>query len=234
MSPPAVAGAPRDDGVLAGLAAAGVVPVVVLDEPAAVPGLARSLLAGGIGCAEITLRTPNALDVLAAAAQVPAFVAGAGTVLSAAQAGAAIAAGARFLVSPGLDDGVVAAGRAAGVPVLPGVATATEAMRALSLGVRTVKFFPAEATGGVAAVRALGGPLPGLAFLPTGGITAATAGRYLRLRCVLAVGGSWLTPPDLLAARNFSAVTRLARDATRLVGAARGAGHPPTEDRGTR
>lgn len=211
-----------DSSVVAQMAHAGVVPVIVLDDPRVAGLLAAALTAGGLGCAEITLRSPAAIDVLAAVAAVNGFLAGAGTVTTRQQATAAVAAGARFLVSPGLSAAVVGEGRAAGVPVIPGIATATELMAALELGVSTVKFFPAEPLGGVAALRALSAVFPAVSFFPTGGIGPESALQYLRLPSVLAVGGSWITPPGLLRAGDFGTVTGLARAASLLVEASRG------------
>jgi len=203
------------------LASSGVVPVVVLEDAGCAEGLARALTAGGLPCAEITLRTPAALDALARAARVDGFLAGAGTVLTAGQARAAVAAGARFLVSPGLSASVLGVGRDAGVPVIPGVATATEIMAALDQGLTALKFFPAGHLGGVSTLRALAAPFPTVRFLATGGVAAEAVGPYLALPAVFAVGGSWLGPPELLATRDFTAVTRLAAEAARAARAAR-------------
>ena len=204
------------DVVTERLGSAGVVPVVVLEDVSRAAALMRALHAGGLSCAEITLRTPGALDAIAAAAEVPDVLVGAGTVLTAQQTRDAIAAGARFVVSPGLSLDVVTAARDAGVCAIPGVATASEAMTALAAGLTTVKFFPAGSSGGAPAVAALSAVFPGLRFMPTGGIGVGNLADYLGLPSVLAVGGSWLTPRPLVDAGDLAAVTDLARSAVRL------------------
>ncbi|MET9427023.1 MULTISPECIES: bifunctional 4-hydroxy-2-oxoglutarate aldolase/2-dehydro-3-deoxy-phosphogluconate aldolase [unclassified Streptomyces] len=199
--------------------AAPVVPVVVLDDAADAVPLARALVAGGLAAIEVTLRTPAALDAIRAIADgVPDAVVGAGTVLSAGSVADAVAAGARFLVSPGWTDGLLGAMQASGVPYLPGVSTASEVVALLERGVRAMKFFPAEAAGGTAYLRSLAGPLPGARFCPTGGISAASAPAYLALPNVACVGGSWMLPPDALAARDWGRVESLAREAASLRG----------------
>ncbi len=198
------------------LAGSCVVPVIVSDDPGIAGPLARALLAGGIRIAEVTLRTPGALRVLAEMAGTPGLVAGAGTVLTAQQAQAAIAGGARFLVSPGYSTSVNRVAADAGVPMLPGVATATEMMRAIDDGHAVVKYFPATANGGPSALRALSAPFGMLGFVPTGGITQSSASAWLELPAVVAVGGSWMVPPDLLRSRDFTQITALALAAARL------------------
>lgn len=193
-----------------------VVPVVTVADAHGAVDLVGTLAAAGLDVVEITLRTPAALSALAAAAAAGPWLVGAGTVTSRDQARAALDAGARFLVSPGLDDEVIAVAASAGVPVLPGVATATEIMRARSLGLAAVKIFPVEQLGGVGVVRAMSAVFPGLGLVPTGGVTAASAPGYLGVPAVLAVGGTWITPPALLAARDWSAVAALARAAASL------------------
>ncbi|MFJ8646441.1 bifunctional 4-hydroxy-2-oxoglutarate aldolase/2-dehydro-3-deoxy-phosphogluconate aldolase [Streptomyces sp. NPDC093546] len=201
------------------LAAAPVVPVVVLDDAADAVPLARALVAGGLAAIEVTLRTPAALDAIRAIADgVPGAVVGAGTVLSARGVADAVAAGARFLVSPGWTDGLLGAMEASGVPYLPGVSTASEVVALLERGVSAMKFFPAEAAGGTAYLRSLAGPLPGARFCPTGGISAASAPAYLALPNVACVGGSWMLPPEALAARDWSRVESLAGEASSLGG----------------
>lgn len=194
-----------------------VMPVVVVDNAADAVPLARALLAGGVGVMELTLRTPVALDAISrVAAEVPDIVVGAGTVTTPEQAQRAADAGAAFLVTPGSTDALVDAALATGLPFLPGAATVSEAMRLAERGLDTLKFFPAEASGGVAALRAIAGPLPGLRFCPTGGITVENAPRYLALANVGCVGGSWLTPRDTIAARDFARVEALAKEASAL------------------
>lgn len=194
------------------LALGPVVPVVVLDRAEDAPHLAEALLEGGVRTLELTLRTPTALDAISAIArEVPEMAVGAGTVLAPSQARAAVDAGARFLVSPGSPEVLVDAMLAENVPVLPGVSTATEAMALLARGVTEMKFFPAEAAGGAAMLKALAGPLPQVTFCPTGGVTPENAAGYLGLGNVACVGGSWLTPAGLLRDRDWRGVTALAR-----------------------
>lgn len=175
-----------------------VLPVVVIDRASEAEGLARALLAGGIPCAEVTLRTEAGLDAIAGMSAVAGFTVVAGTVLTAADAENAISAGAVAVVSPGLDDGVVRMAERHGVAAVPGVATATEVQRALALGVDRVKFFPAAVSGGVEAIAALAGPFPSVRFLPSGGVTLTSASQYLAHPSVFAVSGSWMVPRDAL------------------------------------
>ncbi|MET9347376.1 bifunctional 4-hydroxy-2-oxoglutarate aldolase/2-dehydro-3-deoxy-phosphogluconate aldolase [Streptomyces termitum] len=196
-----------------------VVPVVVVEDAADAVPLARALVAGGLPLIEITLRTPAALDaVRAVAAEVPEAVVGAGTVVSAAGAGDAVRAGARFLVSPGCSARLLGALRETGVPFLPGVSTASEVLGLLEEGVTEMKFFPAEAAGGVPYLKSLAGPLPQARFCPTGGVSAASAPAYLALPNVACVGGTWMLPPDALAARDWPRIESLARQAAALRG----------------
>lgn len=194
-----------------------VVPVVVVDDLADAVPLARALVAGGLPAIEVTLRTPVALDAIRAiAGEVPDAVVGAGTVVTAEQVGEVVAAGARFLVSPGWTDTLVEAMRGSGVPFLPGVSTASEVVALLERGVREMKFFPAEAAGGTAYLKALAAPLPQARFCPTGGITPASAPEYLALPNVGCVGGSWMLPKDAIAGRDWARVEALAREAAAL------------------
>ncbi|MFE2461223.1 bifunctional 4-hydroxy-2-oxoglutarate aldolase/2-dehydro-3-deoxy-phosphogluconate aldolase [Streptomyces sp. NPDC059402] len=197
-----------------------VVPVVVVDDLADAVPLARALVAGGLPAIEVTLRTPVALDAIRAiAAEVPDAVVGAGTVVAAEQVGEVVAAGARFLVSPGWTDTLLDAMRGSGVPFLPGVSTTSEVVALLERGVREMKFFPAEAAGGTAYLKALAAPLPQARFCPTGGITPASAPEYLALANVGCVGGSWMLPKDAVADRDWARVERLAREAAGLLSA---------------
>ncbi|MBP2334448.1 2-dehydro-3-deoxyphosphogluconate aldolase/(4S)-4-hydroxy-2-oxoglutarate aldolase [Saccharothrix coeruleofusca] len=199
------------------LALSPVIPVVVVDDAAHAVPLARALLRGGIGVIELTLRTPAALAAIErVAAEVPEIVIGAGTVTAPEHAEQAAKAGAAFLVTPGSTDRVLDAAEDTGLPFLPGAATVSEAMRLAERGLTALKFFPAEAAGGVDYLKSIGGPLPGLRFCPTGGITAESAPRYLALPNVGCVGGSWLTPKDALAAGDFDRVEALARAAAAL------------------
>ncbi|WP_020671623.1 bifunctional 4-hydroxy-2-oxoglutarate aldolase/2-dehydro-3-deoxy-phosphogluconate aldolase [Amycolatopsis nigrescens] len=191
-----------------------VLPVVVLTDAADAVPVAEALLAGGIRAIEVTLRTPVALDAIErVAGEVPGIVVGAGTVTSPEQARRAAEAGAGFLVTPGSTDAVLEAAFETGLPFLPGAATVSEAMRLAERGLDALKFFPAEASGGIDFLRSIGGPLPGLRFCPTGGITPGTAAGYLALPNVGCVGGSWLTPKDALSAKDFGRVEALAMQA---------------------
>ncbi|WP_368641298.1 bifunctional 4-hydroxy-2-oxoglutarate aldolase/2-dehydro-3-deoxy-phosphogluconate aldolase [Castellaniella ginsengisoli] len=194
-----------------------VMPVIVVRDPDTAVDLARSLVAGGIRTLEITLRSAAALEAITAIqSQVPDAVVGVGTVRTPQQLDAALRAGARFAISPGLTEELAGAARASGIPFLPGVATASEAMRAAELGFLVQKLFPAEAVGGAALLRAWHGPLPDLIFCPTGGIHAGNAAQYLALPNVGCIGGSWLTPAAAIEARQWDAITALAREACAL------------------
>lgn len=195
-----------------------IVPVVVLDDASFAPDLADALAAGGIPCAEITLRTPAALDAIRAIAGRSDFAVGAGTVTTVAQVDAAVDAGATYLVSPGFDDAVAERAAARGVPLVPGIATATEIQRAVAAGLDHLKVFPAAAVGGPAALRAFAGPFPDVRFLPSGGVSAANAGEYLALPSVFAVSGSWMVPAAALSARDAETVRALSAEATAAIG----------------
>jgi 2-dehydro-3-deoxyphosphogluconate aldolase/(4S)-4-hydroxy-2-oxoglutarate aldolase len=201
--------------------AAGVIPVVTLVEARNAPPLAAALARGGLPCAEVTFRTTAAVEAIQLMSQRPDFLVGAGTVLNPAQVDQAVGAGAQFIVTPGFSAEVVRACVRSNVPVIPGVATATELQMALEEGVTTVKFFPAEPAGGTRALSALAAPFGMMRFVPTGGISLSNLSEYLRLACVTAVGGSWITPPEALRDRRFDVVTDLAEDAVRSVDAAR-------------
>lgn len=190
--------------------------LVIARAEDAVP-LARALVAGGVSALEVTLRTPAALDAIARiAGEVENALVGAGTVLSPADARAAKAAGAGFAVSPGLTGDLAKAAHDEGLPLLPGVATAGEIMAGLELGLSRFKFFPAETSGGAAAVKAFAGPFANLRFCPTGGITPANAASYLALPNVACVGGSWLAPAEAVEAGDWGRIERLAREAAAL------------------
>jgi 2-dehydro-3-deoxyphosphogluconate aldolase / (4S)-4-hydroxy-2-oxoglutarate aldolase len=192
------------------------VPVIVIDDARQAVPLAEALLRGGIGCAEITLRTDAGPAAIAAASAVADFIVGAGTVLTPDDVDRVVDAGARFVVSPGLAEDVVERSLELGVEVIPGVATATEVQRALRLGLSRLKLFPAGPLGGLAAVRALAGPFPDVRFLPSGGVSAANAGEYLASPSVFAVSGSWMATRELIAARDFEAIERLSRACVEL------------------
>lgn len=193
-----------------------VVPVLVVRDAARAEGLARALVAGGLPALEVTLRTPAALDAIRAMAAVPGGVVGAGTLLTPADVRAAKAAGARFGVSPGATPALIAACLAEGLPLLPGAATASEAMALLEQGYDMLKLFPAEAVGGRNLLKSLAGPLPQIRFCPTGGITETSAPDYLALANVACVGGSWIAPDGDVDAGNWDAITARARAAAAL------------------
>jgi 2-dehydro-3-deoxyphosphogluconate aldolase / (4S)-4-hydroxy-2-oxoglutarate aldolase len=199
------------------LAISPVIPVLTIKDVAIAVPLARALATGGLRVLEVTLRTPQALEAIAAMrAEVPEAVVGAGTITRPEDMTRALAAGSQFLVSPGTPPALAEAFADAPVPVLPGCATATEAMVLAGYGFTCLKFFPAEQSGGAAFLKSLAGPLPGLAFCPTGGIDAAKAPAYLALANVGAVGGSWIVPDDAIAARDFARIEALARAAAAL------------------
>lgn len=194
-----------------------VIPILTVEAADQAVPLAKALVAGGLDVMEVTLRTPAASDAIAAIArEVPEALIGAGTVLSRQDLRTALAAGARFIVTPGLTDGLLDALSAAGTPLLPGVATASEVMRGLDAGLTAFKFFPAEAAGGAPTLAALAGPFAAVKFCPTGGVNAANAADYLALANVLCVGGSWVAPADAIRAGDWGKITALAREAAAL------------------
>ena len=193
-----------------------VVPVLVVHDAAQARPMAEALVAGGLPALEVTLRTPAALDVIRAMAEVPGGVVGAGTLVTPDDVRAARAAGAKFGVSPGATDRLLQACEDEGLPLLPGAATATEAMRLLERGYDVMKFFPAEASGGAPALKAIGAPLPQISFCPTGGVSPKNALDYLSLPNVLCVGGSWVAPQAAADAGHWAGIETLARDAAAL------------------
>ena len=200
-----------------------VVPLVQADDPNVAVQTSRALAAGGLQVAEVVFRTDRALECLQAVAdEVPEVLAGAGTVLSAEQAHAALDNGAKFIVSPGLADGVVGVAKERGVPVYPGIMTPSELQHAFTLGLDTVKYFPASIAGGVPGLKALSSVFRTLKFMPTGGISPGNLAEYLAVPAVLACGGSWLTPADAIKAGNYDAVTTLAAEAVAIANNARG------------
>lgn len=192
-----------------------VLPVATIPDPADAPPLAAALAAGGAEAIEVTFRTEAAPRVVATLAGC-GLVVGAGTIRTVAQVDEALAAGAQFVVSPAFDPAVIERCLDADVPVLPGIATPTELSRALALGLSTVKVFPAELLGGAALIAALVAPFAEARFVPTGGLGPHNAAEYLRLPQVLAIGGSWMVTPKLLAARDWETVTRLTAEAIAL------------------
>ena len=200
-----------------------VVPVVVIDDAAKAVPLARALVAGGLPIIEVTMRTAAASDAIAMiSAEVPDALVGAGTVLSGAQARSIVAAGARFIVSPGLHEDVVNAANELSVPVIPGIATATEAQRAWNQGLRVLKFFPAGQAGGIGMIKALAAVFRDVKFMPTGGVSPTNLREYLGVPAVLACGGSWLTPAEAIEDNDFDRITRLATEAVAIASEVRG------------
>jgi 2-dehydro-3-deoxyphosphogluconate aldolase/(4S)-4-hydroxy-2-oxoglutarate aldolase len=194
-----------------------VIPVIVIERLEDAVPLAQALVDGGVKVLEITLRTPIALQCMEAIARdVPAAIVGAGTVRNVVDAHAAKSAGCQFAVSPGYLSAVGQACKEIGLPLLPGVATGSEVMQANADGYSFLKFFPATAAGGIPMLKALAGPFPDVSFCPTGGITIDTAPQFLALPNVLVCGGSWLTPADAVAGKDWARITKLAREATRL------------------
>lgn len=200
-----------------------VVPVVVIKDASKAVPLANALVSGGLPVIEVTMRTAAAADAISAIrADVPDALIGAGTVLSGEQAHAIVAAGARFIVSPGLHEDVVAAARELSVPVIPGVATATEAQQAWNMGLRTLKFFPAGQAGGIGMIKALAAVFRDVKFMPTGGVSAKNLRDYLEVPAVLACGGSWLTPADVIESGDYDRITSLACEAMAVAKEVRG------------
>lgn len=196
----------------------GIIPVVEIENSQDAIPLAHALIEGGLPIAEITFRTEAAQKAIHNIARnVPRMIVGAGTVLNISQAEQAVASGARFIVSPGFSSSVVRWCLDQGIPVFPGVATPTDIIQALDYGLQVLKFFPAEALGGVNTLKALSGPFKKTRFIPTGGISAENLPNYLDLKAVLACGGSWITPKKLIRSGNFEEITQLTITATKLV-----------------
>ncbi len=197
--------------------------VAVIDKPEDAVPLAQALLAGGLSVMEVTFRTAGAADAIARIRQgVPQIAIGAGTLLTADNVKQAAAAGAQFGVSPGLSESVLAAARDHHLPMFPGVVTPTEVTRALDLGCKHLKFFPAEAVGGVPVLKALAGPFShtGVKFVPTGGINAASLSNYLAVPQVAAIGGSWMAERKLVAEKQWARITALTAEAMKIIAAA--------------
>ena len=208
--------AEMSDTALAFCRLAPIVPVLVVDDAAKARPLAEALVAGGLPMLEVTLRTPAALDVIREMAAVEGGVVGAGTLLTPDDVANAVDAGARFGVSPGATDRLIDTCAEAGLPLLPGAATASEVMALLERGFTMAKFFPAEASGGAPALKAIGAPLPQMRFCPTGGVSPTNAADYLGLSNVVCAGGSWVAPGDAVASGDWRRVTSLAREAAAL------------------
>lgn len=205
------------DQALSPIVAHTLVPVVVIDDAARAEGLAQALVAGGLPIAEVTFRTAAARAAIEAMSGHPDLLVGAGTVRTPEQVEQAVAAGAQYIVSPGLSTTVVRRCQELGVPVLPGAVTATEIQAAAELGLDTVKFFPAETSGGAAAIKALAAPFHDISFVPTGGIGPKNLAEYLAVKNIVGVGGSWMCPRDALTAGDFATIERLTLEAVQLV-----------------
>lgn len=200
----------------------GVVPVIAIESAEDAAPLAQSLTIGGLPCVEITFRTPAAEEAIRIIShQYPDVLVGGGTVLTIAQARKAIQAGADFIVTPGLDPEVVSFCEQMEMPIFPGVMTPTELQQALNLGCTLMKFFPAEAAGGIPFLKALSGPFKQVKFIPLGGISPANMADYLALPQVLAVGGTWLAKQEQIATGDFGGIEKRAREAAALVQVAR-------------
>ena len=197
-------------------ALAPIIPVLVVDDVAHAIPLAEALVSGGLPVLEVTLRTPAALEVIKAMATVKGARVGAGTLVTVADVKASVAAGSTFGVTPGSPAFLVDACLEAGLPLLPGAATATEAMTLQARGFEVLKFFPAEGAGGIKTLKGLGGPLPGISFCPTGGVTPENARDYLALANVVCAGGSWIAPSSLVKAGKWDEIEERARHAAAL------------------
>lgn len=193
-----------------------VIPVIAIEHADDALPLADALIAGGLPVAEITFRTAAAESAIRAMAKYPSLLLGAGTVLNVDTVKRAVDAGAKYVVSPGLDEAVVAYCLNKSIPIVPGAITPTEIQKALSMGLTTVKFFPADAFGGLKSIKALAAPLAAARFIPTGGINAANLAEYLAFKPILACGGSWVVTKDLLAARNWAGITKLAAESVNI------------------
>jgi 2-dehydro-3-deoxyphosphogluconate aldolase / (4S)-4-hydroxy-2-oxoglutarate aldolase len=198
---------------LTALVSSPIIPAIVIEDPRVAAAVARALLAGGIDCAEVTLRTPGALEAIRLMSSETDIVVGAGTVKSVRNVEDAVAAGARFAVCPGVSAAVIRRCDELGLPVVPGAVTASEVMQALDLGLNLLKFFPAGTSGGSQAIAALAGPFAEVSFIPTGGVHLANLGDYLALPNVTAVGGTWLTPMASQRTGDFQEIERLSRQA---------------------
>lgn len=212
-----VPASPAHAAVLERFAALRILPVIVIDDPDDAVPLARALSDGGLPCAEITLRTPRAVEALRRiAGELPEMLIGAGTVLTPAQAAEARGAGARFAVAPGFNAGVVEFCQSVELPVFPGVCTPTEIQMALGAGLSVLKFFPAEPLGGLPFLKAVAAPYTTVSFMPTGGIGPSNLASYLAFPRVVACGGSWMAPNDWIAAGLFDRIRDTARAAVAI------------------
>ena len=201
----------------------GIVPVVVLEKTEDAVPLAKALLKGGIDFMEITFRTACAADAIALiSSEVPEMTVGAGTVINIEQAARAVGSGAKFIVSPGLDVGVVGWAQENDIPVIPGCVTPTEIMKAISLGLSVVKFFPADVFGGIKAIKALSAPFGQVKFLPTGGVSEANLKEFIENKSVAAIGGSWVCKKDDIANHDWDKISALSANAVKIIEETRG------------
>jgi len=214
---------PTTDRVAARIGDIGLLPVIVIDDPAQAEPLARALVASGLHTAEVTFRTDHAAQAIEQMARFPELLVGAGTVRTRSQVRRAQDAGAQFVLSPGFSEQVVDESRTRNLPVFPGVASATDIHRATEAGLHVLKFFPAEASGGTAAIAALSAPFPEVRFVPTGGVGPNNVGDYLRQPSVCAVGGSWMVPRDPMRTQDWATITELCREAVEMIKLIRGA-----------
>lgn len=205
------------DRIAARIADIGLLPVIVIDDPAHAEPLARALVDSGLHTAEITFRTDHAARAIEEMARFPELLVGAGTVRTRAQVRRAQDAGAQYVLSPGYSEQVVDEARSRRLPVFPGVASATDIHRATEAGLQVLKFFPAEASGGTAAIAALAAPFPEVRFIPTGGIGPRNLDDYLHQPAVCAVGGSWMVPRDPMRTHDWATITKLCREAVELI-----------------
>lgn len=193
-----------------------IIPVLVIEDAKNALPLGESLVTNGLPVAEVTLRTSAALESIKTMSQIDDLITGAGTVLTVDHAKAAIDHGATFLVSPGLNEAVITYAQSVDIPIIPGVVTPTEVAHAIDLGLNLVKLFPAEAVGGAALLKAYASVYPDMKFMPTGGISLTNINSYLTLPNVLACGGSWMTPSNLMSSRDFDQISHLIKQAATI------------------
>jgi 2-dehydro-3-deoxyphosphogluconate aldolase/(4S)-4-hydroxy-2-oxoglutarate aldolase len=210
------------DSILEQIQKLGIVPVVALSDAKDAKPLAKALCEGGLPCAEVTFRTSAAEEsIRIMSSEFPHMLVGAGTVLTTKQVDRAINAGAKFIVSPGFDPEIVSYCQQQNIPITPGIVTPSEAAQAVKAGIFVVKFFPAEAAGGLAMIKALSAPYPMLQFMPTGGISTQNIGDYLKFKKVIACGGSWMVQSSLIDGNEFEKIEQLTREAVETVNSIR-------------
>lgn len=201
----------------------GIIPVLEIDSALHARPLAEALLAGGLSVAEITLRTEAALEsIRLVTREVKDILVGAGTVINREQAAAACNAGAQFLVTPGMMEDVILWAQQHSIPILAGAVTPTEMIRGINLGLKILKFFPAETMGGLRAIKAMSDPFPQLRFIPTGGVNLDNAAQYLQEKKIHAIGGSWMAKRQMIVGQKFDEITRMASEASAIVKQIRG------------